>query len=140
MGLTIRQVMPKRAPVTVNPGDPITAAARRMKDADVGDVLVTDATGLRGIVTDRDIVVRAVAAGMDPDKTPVEAVCSAAIATLTPDDEVESAVALMRKKAIRRIPIMEDGRPVSVLSIGDLALQRDPESALAGISRATPNR
>jgi CBS domain-containing protein len=121
-------------------GRSVAEAAQRMRDQDVGDVLVTNEGKLLGILTDRDVVVRCVAAGADPKATPVEEVCSQALATLSPDDDVAIAVTLMAKKAIRRIPVVEDGVPRGIVSIGDLAAQRDERSALAAISAADPNR
>jgi CBS domain-containing protein len=67
-------------------------------------------------------------------------VLSGELAAVTPDDPVERAIALMREKAIRRMPVVESGRPVGVVSIGDLAVQRDADSALADISEEPPNR
>jgi CBS domain-containing protein len=135
----IRDLMGQKQLVTVDRDDPILKAAQRMKDADVGDVIVKDGTGMVGILTDRDIVVRALAEGLEPAVTTVDRICSKDLATLSPDDEVDHAIALMRKKAVRRVPIVQDGQPVGILSIGDLAQERDPRSALAGISAAQSN-
>lgn len=114
-------------------------AARLMRQEDIGDVLVTRDGRLTGIVTDRDIVVRALAEGMSPTETRVGEVASADAATLSPDDAVDRAVRLMRDRALRRVPVVDDGRPVGIVSIGDLAVARDPGSALADISAADPN-
>jgi CBS domain-containing protein len=66
-------------------------------------------------------------------------VCSAELATLAPEDTVDEAVRLMRQKAVRRLPVVEAGRPVGIVSLGDLAVEREPESALGDISAAPPN-
>jgi CBS domain-containing protein len=126
-------------PASVAPGDPLTAAARLMRDEDTGAVLVVENGALAGIVTDRDIVVRAVAGGRDPSAVKVSEVCSADVRTLTPDSTVDDAIRLMREDGVRRIPVVQDGRPAGIVSIGDLAMERDEGSALAEISAARPN-
>jgi CBS domain-containing protein len=111
-----------------------------MCENDVGDVLVTREGKLCGIVTDRDIVVRCVAKGEDPAKMRIERICSKQVTTLSPDDEVDDAVEQMREHAVRRIPVMEKERIVGIVSLGDLAQERDPRSALGAISSAPANR
>ncbi len=117
----------------------LVAAASMMRDHDIGDVLVESDGSVCGVVTDRDIVVRAVAEGADPVKMTLGDVCSRQVTSLSPDDSVTDAVQIMREKAIRRLPVMEDGHAVGIVSIGDLALRRDRDSALAGISAAPAN-
>jgi CBS domain-containing protein len=111
-----------------------------MRDANIGDVIVLQDDQICGILTDRDIVVRAVAEGREPATTKVADICSQELTTVSPTDEVEEAVRLMREKAIRRLPVVEGGKPVGIVSIGDLAVERDPHSALGRISAAPPNR
>ena len=94
---------------------------------------------LLGIVTDRDIVVRALAEGRDPAETQVAEVCSRDLVTIGPGDSVGGAGRLMREKAIRRIPVTDGGRVGGVLTIGDVAVERDRRTALADISAAPPN-
>jgi CBS domain-containing protein len=84
--------------------------------------------------------VRAVADGRDPNQVEVREICSPEIEALAPDDDVDRAVQLMRERHVRRIPIVDNGRPVGIVSIGDLALARDERSALADISGAPGNR
>jgi CBS domain-containing protein len=91
-----------------------------------------------GIATDR-IVVRGIADGRDPRSTSLGDICSRDLATLSPDDQFGTAVRLMRERAIRRLPVVEAGRPVGILTIGDLAVQEDRGSALADVSAAPPN-
>ena len=136
---SIRDVMTP-APRGVDSGDSVVQAARAMRDHDIGDVLVTENGRLVGVVTDRDLVIRALADGREPSRTTVGEVCSRELSVLGPEDSVDQAVDLMRRGAIRRLPIVEDGRPVGIVSLGDLARARDPESALGGISEAPPNR
>ena len=138
MAQTISELMtpnPTVYPATASLAD----AARAMRDTDVGDVLVERDGTLCGIVTDRDIVVRAVAEDRNPSEVRLGDICSRDLATLAPDDSVEDAIQLMRDKALRRLPICEGGQAVGVISIGDLAIERDSDSALADISAAQPN-
>lgn len=127
-------------PICLIATEPLTSAAERMRDENVGDVIVLDETTAEpcGIVTDRDIVVRGLADGGDPAGTTLGAICTRDLVTLEPDTPVDEAVDLMRKRAIRRIPVVEDGKAVGIVSIGDLAVARDPDSALADISAAPP--
>ncbi|MGC9377355.1 CBS domain-containing protein [Streptomyces sp. MH13] len=126
-------------PVTVEPQASVTAVARIMRDQDLGAVLVTDGGELRGLVTDRDLVIRSVAEGGDPERTTVADACSDDVVTVRSDEELNHAVELMRSHAVRRIPVVDDGRPVGIVSLGDLAMERDPQSALGDISVARPN-
>ncbi|MEV5515895.1 CBS domain-containing protein [Streptomyces flaveolus] len=135
----VRDVM-SPATVAVEPMTTVTRAARLMREENVGDVLVTYDCDLFGLLTDRDIVLRSVAAGRDPDDTTVGSVCTPPpVVTLAPEDSTEHAVDLMRRHAVRRLPVVEHGGvPVGVVSLGDLAGTEDPHSALADISTAAP--
>ncbi|MEV5551310.1 CBS domain-containing protein [Streptomyces sp. NPDC052309] len=126
-------------PVTVEPQTSVTDVARIMRDQDLGAILVTDGDRLRGLVTDRDLVIRAIAEGGDPEQTTVADACSGDLFTIRPDEELDHAVQLMREHAVRRVPVVEEGHPVGIVSLGDLAMERDPESALGDISAARPN-
>jgi CBS domain-containing protein len=98
-------------------------AARVMRDHGIGDVLVTFSGRLCGLVTDRDIVIRAVAENRDAAHTPLSDVCTAQPVSLGPDDDIDTALRLMREEAIRRLPVVDDQhRPVGIVTIGDLAL------------------
>ncbi|WBP84986.1 CBS domain-containing protein [Kitasatospora cathayae] len=142
MSRKIKEIMTP-GPVTVPRLASVRDAARWMRDTAIGDVLVSDDVSgdgrLLGLVTDRDLVVRVLAAGLDPDSTNVGDVCSSQLVSVAPDDDVGHAVDLMRRHALRRLPVLDDGRAVGVVSIGDLAMERDPDSALADISAADPN-
>lgn len=139
MAQRVREIM-TGSPVTLSKDASIVEAARLMRDNDIGDVIVTDGGRAEGIVTDRDIVVRGVAEGRDPATVPVEQVVSGRLTAVAPDDPVERAIQVMRDRAIRRVPVVEGGTPVGIVSIGDLAIERDPASALADISEEPPNR
>lgn len=129
------------SPVSVPSTATASEAAARMRDRDIGDVIVVDNGSIVGIVTDRDITVRVVANGKDPHQTPVAQICTEPVITVLADDKAETAVDLMRKYAVRRLPVVDDdGKPVGIVSLGDLAIERGERSALAGISAAPPNR
>jgi CBS domain-containing protein len=138
MGRTVEEIM-TRDPRTVNAGDPVIDAARIMRDDDIGDVIVVDDGTVEGILTDRDIVVRGVAESGDPASTPVREVCTTGIEALEPGATVDDALRKMREADIRRLPVVEDGRPVGIVSLGDLAVEREPDSTLADISAASPD-
>lgn len=139
MAQSIKDVM-KADPVTIASNAPVIQAAQAMRDADIGDVIVLDdADKVCGIVTDRDIAVRLVAEGRDPSGTKLVEICSGDVASLSPEDRVGDAVRTMSEKAIRRLPVLEGGKAVGIVSLGDLAEAQDPDSALADISAAPPN-
>lgn len=125
--------------VSCERGSSVADAAKEMRDRNVGDVLVTDGDRLVGILTDRDIAIRAVAEGLDPDTVEVGTVCTTDVATVSSSDAVTRAAEVMRQHAIRRLPVVDDGRLVGVVSLGDLAIERDRESVLADVSAAPPN-
>jgi CBS domain-containing protein len=138
MAQKVREIM-TGDPVTLDAQDTVAEAAIAMRNYAIGDVIVLDGSRLCGLVTDRDIVVRVIAEDRDPFATPLREICSDNVATLTPDDDVERAVALIAERAVRRIPILEGERVVGVVTIGDLAIERDERSALASVSAAPPN-
>jgi CBS domain-containing protein len=135
----VKELMTER-PATLAMDASLAEAAMLMRDRDIGDVIVVEGEAATGIVTDRDIVIRGIAAGADPNTTPLGQVVSKDLNAVAPDDPVERAIAVMREKAIRRVPVLEGGKPVGVLSIGDLAIERDERSVLADISEEPPNR
>jgi CBS domain-containing protein len=117
----------------------IQQAAAVMRDNDIGDVLVVADGALRGIVTDRDLVVRALADGRKPDATPVDDVCSPHLTVVEAQAEVAAAADIMGSHAVRRLPVVEDNEVIGIVSLGDLARRSEPESALSDISAAPPN-
>jgi CBS domain-containing protein len=138
MSRTVEEIM-TRDPRTVNASDTIVDAARVMNEADIGDVIVVDGEEIRCIVTDRDIVVRAIAEGRDPQSTSVSDVCTPSPETIEPEASVDDALRKMREADIRRLPVVQEGRPVGIVSLGDLAVEREPDSTLADISAASPD-
>ena len=136
---TIHEVM-TRDPLTVDEGAPVSEAARVMREADIGDVVVTRPDGsVCGIVTDRDLALNVVAEGHDPASMVVRDVCNHTVESVESSDPVGKAVKMMSGRAIRRLPVIDDGRLVGIVTLGDLAMERDPGSALASISEAPPN-
>ena len=138
MTRTVEEIM-TRDPRTVNADDPIQEAARIMRDSDIGDVIVLEGGEVGGIVTDRDIVVRGVAEGRGGESTSVSDVFTSGVESIAPSDSVDDALRKMREADIRRLPVVEGGKPVGIISLGDLAVEREPDSTLADISAASPD-
>lgn len=134
----VREVM-TAAPETVTAETTLRDVATVMERMDIGNVLVVDGDELGGIVTDRDITVRAVARGLDPSTTPVRQVFTPSAVSVSPLATVQEAIELMRQHDIRRVPVTESGVPIGIVSLGDLAANREPMSLLGDISRASPN-
>jgi len=134
----VRDIM-SPVPVCMPPGESVSAAAQAMKQHGIGTVLVLANGRLSGLVTDRDIAVRVLAEDRDPRTTRIGDICSTELAVLGPDDDVAEATRLIRERAVRRIPVLQDEIPVGVVSIGDLALEQDVTSALSCVSAAPPN-
>ena len=119
--MKIRELMTNDV-FSVSPQDPIVKAARIMQQRNVGCIPVCDRQGqVVGILTDRDIVIRVVAEGRDPNKLDVNKVMSNDITCATPDMEGEEAAGIMARHQIRRLPVTENGRLTGIISIGDLA-------------------
>jgi CBS domain-containing protein len=139
MARTVEEIMTTN-PRTVDAADTVLDAARIMRDNDIGDAIVIEDGQIGGIVTDRDIAVRAVADGRDPESTPVGEICTSGVQALEPEASVDDALRTMREHDIRRLPVAQQGRPVGIVSLGDLAVEREPDSTLADISAATPDQ
>jgi CBS domain-containing protein len=135
---TVKDVMTTNV-VYLSSQTTLAEAARTMREQDIGDVVVADGPSLAGLLTDRDIAVRAVAEGRDPDATTVGEIMTRDLITVRPDDTIQQAALLMRDRAVRRLLVCDDDGLVGVVSIGDLAERIDPDSVLGGISSADPN-
>lgn len=136
---TIGDVMTAHV-VTLPPDATVRMAAAEMREHDIGDVVVVDDGTVTGVLTDRDVVVRVVAADRDPDAATVGEACTSDVVTVRAHTTVDEAVRTLREAAVRRLPVVDDeGRPVGMISIGDLAITDDSRSALADISAAPPN-
>jgi CBS domain-containing protein len=136
----VRDVM-TAAPETVTLDTSLTAAARLMANNDIGDVIVTEPGTERvaGIVTDRDIAIRAVAEGRDASSTTVEEIFSRDLVAVAPTDTVRHVIELMQGLKVRRLPVVDADRAVGIVSLGDLAVEADVGSTLAEISSAAPD-
>ena len=134
----VRDIM-SAAPVCMAPGESVSAAASAMKQHGIGTVLVLTDGRLSGLVTDRDITVRVLAENRDPRATRIGDICSGELVVLDPDDDLAQAARLVRDRAVRRMPVLRDGTPVGVVSIGDLALEKDATAVLSRVSSAPPD-
>ncbi|CAK7283426.1 MULTISPECIES: CBS domain-containing protein [Streptomyces] len=108
-------------PVTVTPDVSLAEATRRMAEAAVGSLLVVEDGALRGIVTDRDLALRGLGEGL-PLGSRVDAVMSPRVVTLDAGDEIHAAYRAFRRTGVRRLPVLDGGRPVGVLTLDDLLL------------------
>lgn len=135
----VRDIM-SAAPVCMAATEPVSAAAKDMKERGIGTVLVMAGARLDGLVTDRDITIRVLAENRDPRTTLLGEICSGEVAGLSPDDDLEHAARLLRERAVRRLPVIAGGVPVGVVSVGDLVLSHDEQAALPEVSAAAPKR
>lgn len=130
--MTVQDIM-TRFPTTLGVDDSITKAAQIMRDEDIGVIPVVDADGGPvGIVTDRDIVVKSIAEGHDVD-SPVAECMTPHPDTIPHDITVEQATRQMAKHQVRRLPVVQNGRLIGILSLGDIAGSAAPTQAKAGI-------
>jgi CBS domain-containing protein len=137
---SVRDVMTAN-PVSLDEGAPVLDAARAMADKNIGNVIVVKGGRVHGILTDRDIVVRCLARNKDIRScTCGEVASSTNVVTISPDEPIDRAVELMRQRAVRRLVVVDGQKPVGIVSLGDLAMERDRRSALGDISAAPPNQ
>ena len=112
-----------------------------MRTSEIGDIIVETKKGrLLGIVTDRDLAIRAAAKGLDPTSTTVKEVFTPTVATTAPTDSVHEAIGLMRAKNVRLLPVVESGKAIGIVSLGDISSKTEPDLVLADISSAAPDR
>jgi CBS domain-containing protein len=135
---TVREIM-TRDVISLQVDVTLDEAARMMRERDIGNVVVAEDDRLVGLVTDRDIVIRGVAEGMDPTTATLASVTSRDLIAVQPEDTAQSAALLMREQAVRRVLVVDEQGLCGILSIGDLATEIDPDSVLGGISGAPPN-
>ena len=128
MGQKVRDVMTER-PRAVTSDTPVTQVAELMESEDVGSIPVLEGEQLTAIVTDRDIVVRALAKGKDPRGMPVREVFTTEIITVGPDQDLSDALQIMAANQVRRLPVVdEENRLVGVVSQADLAMEAKEKS------------
>ena len=139
MAQNIQDVMTPN-PFLVSTETSVAEAARMMRQVDVGSLIVLEEGAVCGIVTDRDITIRAVAEERDGPTTPVGEVCSREPLTLSLGDSIEQAIEVMRTHSVRRLPVLDErGRPAGIVSLGDVAIERGG-TPLGDISAAPPTR
>ena len=131
--------------IRIHPEEAVSVAARMLEHNNIGALPVCGSDGrLCGMVTDRDLVIRCVAAGNDPKTTPVGRVMTSGIVSAQPDMEVSVAAGLMGRLQVRRLPVLENQRLCGMISLGDLAVQKetslDAGDALSGISSSLSSR
>ena len=129
MGTKVREVMTNN-PRCVTPETPLPEAARLMKSEDVGSLPIIEGERVTGIVTDRDIVLNAVAADKNPSGMPVREVASRELFKVNADEDLSSALELMAQQQVRRLPVVDDdGRLVGILAQADIAREaKDKDS------------
>jgi len=132
MDAKVRDVMTP-GPIGVDYQQSIGEAARAMRDWGVGAVLVVRNESLYGLVTDRDLVVRAVAEARGADE-PVGPLSSGNLIGVDADANVREAMRLMREHAVRRLPVLENGQVAGIVSLGDLAMLDEPALSFAQLS------
>lgn len=126
---TARDIMTTPAE-TLAPTATLTEAARQLRDLNVGSLPILDGDHLVGVVTDRDIVVRGIAEGLDPSSATVAEVATGAVVTVDVDDDAESVARVMGERQVRRVPVLDGGRLVGVIAQADVA--RDLDSRTTG--------
>ena len=131
MPVTVKQLMTPY-PVVVDAATPLAQCARLMDDRDIGALGVMEEGQLVGVLTDRDIVIRAIAQDCDPRTLSAGDVASSDVVAVSIDAPVEEAERRMRERAVRRLFIVaEDGRPLGILTVDDLIALREPDSIMA---------
>lgn len=136
--MTVGQIMSQRV-IRIHPEECVAVAARQLAANNIGAMPVCGNDGrLIGVVTDRDLVIRCLAAGKSPDKTRVREVMTGSVVSVTPDTQVYTAAAVMGHRQVRRLPVVENGKLMGMVSLSDLAnLQEtayDAADALSAIS------
>jgi CBS domain-containing protein len=138
MARSVRDVMTKN-PVALSSDSSVRDAAKAMSDHRIGTVVVMEKDKPCGIVTDRDITVRAVATGSDPSKTRLSEICSQSLAAVRSDQSVEDAIQVMKSHDVKRVVVMSDSKLEGIISLADLTRIGEGEDVQDDISRAEPN-
>jgi CBS domain-containing protein len=123
----------------VSPEDTLQQAAKKMAELDAGVLPVGANDRLVGMLTDRDITVRAVATGKDPSKTKLSDISSHSLAAVRPDQPIEDAIKVMKSHDVKRVVVMTDSHLEGIVSLADLARNNDDADVEDDISRAEPN-
>jgi CBS domain-containing protein len=132
--MTLTRDIMTAAPRCIGENDALSIAASVMSELDVGALPICgEDRKLKGMLTDRDIVVKALAYGMDPETTPSRTLAAGVPVTVEADDEVQVALERMREHQIRRLPVLEDRKLVGIISQADIALSLSPETTGATV-------
>lgn len=136
--MKVKDIMTKNV-AYISPDCTVTEAAKLMQQHDVGSIPVCDTNGVVGVVTDRDIVLRNVVIGTDPQSTPVSNIMTTNVATVSPDTDVGKLSDIMSRNQIRRIPVVDNNALVGIVALGDLAadsrFDMEASEALTDISK-----
>jgi len=126
MAKTIRDLMTKN-PCAIDADQPVAHAAKMMRDENVGLAPIVEGQKLVGTLTDRDIAIRVVAEGKDPQKTTVREVATTSVVTIDPNQDLAEALRLMAQNQVRRLPVVEDGRLAGIVAQADVAKHASDE-------------
>jgi len=128
--MKVRDIMTSEGLATASLDTTLEDIATMMRDENVGAIpVLDDDENLAGIITDRDIVVRAIAEGQDPSECTAEEILSEELHTIEPDSDIEMAADLMARHKIRRLPVVEDGEIIGMISLGDISVKGEEEHA-----------
>ncbi len=108
--------------ITCTPPTPIMEVAKHMKNNDIGSVPVVNNNQLVGLITDRDVIIRCIALGLDPNKTQAQDCMTKNPVTVTPETDAHEAADLMASEQVRRLPVVKNGALVGICVLGDLAV------------------
>ena len=128
--MKVKDVMTKSV-AYVNPAATISETAQLMQQHNVGSIPVCDQSGVVGIVTDRDIVVRSIAHGKNPQQTKVTDIMTTGVATVTPDMEMNDVAKKMSSSQIRRVPVVENNTLIGIVALGDVAVDAKFDTEVA---------
>jgi len=126
MAKTIRDLMTEN-PCAIDADQPVDHAAKMMRDENVGLAPIVEGQKLVGTLTDRDIAIRVVAEGKDPQKTTVREVATTRVVTIDPNQDLAEALLLMAQNQVRRLPVVEDGRLAGIVAQADVAKHASDE-------------
>lgn len=136
--MKVREVMTDSVDFAT-PNTTIIELAKMMKNYDIGSIPICEDQKVVGIITDRDIVLEAVASGKNIETQKVKEIMNSKIITVTADQDVHEAAALMSKYQIRRLPVVEQGKLIGIVALGDLAIEKihinEAGDALSDISQ-----
>jgi CBS domain-containing protein len=138
MAKSVRDVM-TRNPVALPSDASVQEAAKAMSDMRIGSVVVMEGNTPTGIVTDRDITVRAVATGSDPSKTRLKDIATDGIAAVRPEQSVDDAAQVMKSNDVKRVLVISDSKLEGIVSLGDLTREGHGGDVHSDLSRSEPN-